>query len=79
MLTLYAVTFQVKSVEIADITLPPPIIQIALFERPPKLPLSHIAKVKEKSHFFHSQPKAKAGEIVACILMTNTPLSSTFF
>ena len=62
----------------ADITLLTSIIQIALFERLPKLTPSHIEKANEKIQFFHSQQKTKAGEIVAGILKTNTPLSSTF-
>ena len=75
MLTLYAVTFQVKSLELAGILLLTPIIQIALFQRPPKPPPSHI---EEKIKFFYSQPKSKVGEIVAGIIKTDTTLSSTF-
>lgn len=78
MLTLLAVAIQVKSDELAGISPPTPIIQIALFERPPKLPLSPIENMQEKCHFSHSQTKAKAGELVAIILKTDTPLSSTF-
>ena len=78
MLTLYAVTFQVKSFETAGIALPTPIIQITLFERPPKLPPSQIVKSQEKINFLHSQQKSNAGELVAGILKTHTPLSSTF-
>jgi|GEM_PF-6558254 len=63
----------------AGISLPNSIIQIALFERPPKLTPFRISKVNEKIQFFHSQPKSKVGEIVAGILMTDTPLSRTFF
>ena len=77
-LTLNAVTFQVKSVEMAGVSLLNSIIQIALLERPPKLPPSHIENKQEKIRFFHSQTKAKAGELVAIILKTDTPLSSTF-
>ena len=77
-LTLNAVTFQVKSVEMAGVSLLNSIIQIALLERPPKLPPSHIENKQEKIRFFHSQTKAKAGELVSIILKTDTPLSSTF-
>lgn len=54
MLTLYAVTFQVKSVEVTGITLSSLIIQIALFQRPPKHPPSHTEKSQEKIKFPHS-------------------------
>lgn len=47
-----------------DITLPPPIIQTALFLRPSKLPPSRIEKSKEKILFSYSQQKTKAGENV---------------
>ena len=77
-LTLNAVTFQVKSDELTGISLPTPIIQIALLERPPKLPLSPIENMQEKCHFSHSQTKANAGELVVIILKIDTPLSSTF-
>ena len=73
-----AVTVQVKSDELAGISLPTPIIQIELFERLPKLPLSPIENMQEKCHFSHSQTKANAGELVVIILKIDTPLSSTF-
>ena len=73
-----AVTVQVNSDELAGVSLLNSIIQIALLERPPKLPPSHIENKQEKIRFFHSQTKAKAGELVAIILKIDTPLSSTF-
>jgi hypothetical protein len=79
MLTLYAVAFQVKSIERTGISLPIPIIQITLFTRPPILALPRTEKPQEKINFFHSQPKSKVGEIVEGILKTDTPLSSTFY
>lgn len=79
MLTLYAVAFQVKSDEMAGVSLLNSIIQIALFERLPKLPPPHIENKQEKIPFFHSHPKIKAGEIVGCILKTETPKSSFFY
>ena len=73
-----AVTVQVNSDELAGVSLLNSIIQIELFERLPKLPPSHIENKQEKIRFFHSQTKAKAGELVAIILKIDTPLSSTF-
>lgn len=78
MLTLYAVTFQVKFFGLTGITLPTPIIQITLFTRPPKLALPRTEKTQEKLKFLPSQTKSNAGELVAGILKTDTSLSSTF-
>lgn len=75
---LYAVTFQVKSIELAGISLPNPIMQIVLFTRPPILAPPRTEKLQEKIRFLHSQPIIIVGELVVGILKTDTPLSSTF-